>query len=394
MNKSMIELRPEDSAAIEVVNRQAAELIDLSDRIHAHPELGFKEYQAVKWISEKLSELGFRVETGIAGLDTAFRATFRGSSDRPNLGFIVEYDALPGLGHACGHNTKGPATIGSVAAILEVLSPVPGTISVLGTPAEEGGGGKVIMAEAGVFDDLDMAIALSVGPRNMTGLATLASREVDITVRGVTAHAHAQPHRGRNALSALIAGFTQVNALRQQFTADMRVNGIITNGGASIGAIPAEACASFMISTAATESQAELQEKILRAFTACAETHGCTIDLQPGLLYREMKVNRPLVALIEEKFGALGLEVRKPSFGGGTGATDMGNVSQVAPADSVWLDLGSEVMPHTEEYAEACRTEPGHTAMLNGAKTGALIMLELMRSPERLREIRAAFEQG
>ena len=394
MKESNRELRPEDRAAIEFVDRQAAELVDLSDRIHAHPELGFKEYKAVQWIGEKLSDLGFSIETGIAGLDTAFRATFRGTGDGPNLGFIVEYDALPGLGHACGHNTKGPATIGSVGAILEVLSTVPGTISVLGTPAEEGGGGKVIMAEAGIFDDLDMAIALSVGPRNMTGLATLASREVEIAIRGVSAHAHAQPHRGRNALSALIAGFTQVNALRQQFTADMRVNGIITNGGASVGAIPAEACASFMISTASSESQAELQERILRAFTACSESHGCLIEAKPGLLYREMKVNGPLVALVEEKFSALGLEVGKPSFGGGTGATDMGNVSQVAPADSVWLDLGSEFMPHTEEYAEACRTEPGHRAMLNAAKAGALIMLELLRSPERLREIRDTFGQG
>ncbi|MBN2552731.1 MAG: M20 family metallopeptidase [Spirochaetales bacterium] len=394
MNHSTKQLLDEDRTAIAAVDRRADELIELSDRIHSNPELGFEEHKAVRWISEKLAALGFRVERGVAGLDTAFRAVFRGSGDRPNLGFVVEYDALPGLGHACGHNTKGPATIGSVAAILEVLPSIPGTITVIGTPAEEGGGGKVIMAEAGVFGGLDMSIALSVGPKNMTGLETLASREVGITIRGLAAHAHAQPHKGRNALSALISGFNQLNSLRQQFTADMRVNGIITNGGETVGAIPAEASASFMISTAATESQAQLQEMILGVFTACAEVHGCSIDTNPGLLYREMKVNRPLVTLIEEKFRALGLEVGKPSFGGGTGATDMGNVSQVTPSDSVWLDLGSEVMPHTVEYAEASRTEPGHRALLNGAKTGALIMLELLRSPDRLKEIREAFSQG
>jgi metal-dependent amidase/aminoacylase/carboxypeptidase family protein len=224
----------------------------------------------------------------------------------------------------------------------------------------------------------------------MTGLATLASREVHFTVLGKTAHAHAQPHKGRNALSALISGWNQVNALRQQFTSDMRVNGIITRGGDTVGAVPAEAAASFLVSTLASETQAELERKVVKAFTASAEDHGCTVDVRPGLLYKEMKLNARLIELIEEKYQALGLEVGRPSFGGGTGATDMGNVSQVTPADSVWLYM-DDAMPHTPEYAAASGGKPGHTAMINGAKTGALIMLELLRSPERLRAIREAF---
>ena len=381
-----------EKMAVAIVDKNQSRLISLSDKIHAHPELGFQEYKAVQWITEELSAIGFTVETGVAGLKTAFRAHYQGSRKDPNIGFIVEYDALPSLGHACGHNTKGPVTIGSVQAIIQALKDVPGTLTVIGTPAEESGAGKVIMADGGTFGDLDAAIALSVGPRNMTGLSTLASRTLEITVHGVSAHSHAQPHAGKNALSALISGFNQVDALRQQFTSDVRVNGIITKGGSSVGAIPVEAGAEFLISTDHSKTQAPLEEKIRQLFVDSAKAHGCRIDVRPGLLYREMKLNGPLIALIEETFEAIDLEVGKPSFGGGTGATDMGNVSQVVPADSVWLSLGSEIMPHTETFAEACKSEPGHRALVNAAKVGAIIGLVLLGDTDRVAAITSAFQ--
>ena len=376
-----------------LVDQNQEFLIALSDRIHANPEVGFKEYKAARWITEQFSKLGFKVETGVAGLETAFVARYHGSQQRPNLGFIVEYDALPNLGHACGHNTKGPATLGSIMAILGILHPVPGTITVFGTPAEEGGGGKVIMANAGVFDELDAAIALSVGPRNMTGLSTLVSRTLKITIKGHSAHAHAQPHKGKNALSALIGGFNHTNALRQQFASGARVNGIITEGGSSVGAIPDFARAELLVSAREMVTQAGLEKQIKGAFSYSADVYGCSMTSEPGHLYREMKLNRPLISLIEEKIQELGLELGTPAIGGGTGATDMGNVSHVVPADTIWLSLGREIMPHTEEYRVACSSKEGHTALLNGAKVGALVMLELFLRPSRLTEIKEAFCQ-
>lgn len=379
---------------IETIEANRDKLIALSDKIHANPEIGFQEKKAVRWLTEEFSVIGFEVERGIGGLETAFRATHEGIKQRPNLGFIVEYDALPSIGHACGHNTKGPATLGSTMAILKTLDKIPGTITVLGTPAEEGGGGKVLMANQGVFDDLDVAIALSVGPKNMTGLPTLASRTLDISINGRSAHAHAEPQAGRNALSALISGFNQINYLRQQFPADARINWIIVKGGDSVGSIPDLSTAKIRVSAASSDTQAKIEKKAKYAFSSSAKINDCTLNIKSGLLYEEMKLNKPLIKLIEEKFRELELEVGYPSFGAGTGASDMGNVSQVIPADSVWLSLGKEIMPHTKEYAEACKSQEGHTALINAARVGALIMLELLLSPQRVNEIKSAFHMN
>jgi metal-dependent amidase/aminoacylase/carboxypeptidase family protein len=160
--------------AFERIEQLRGPMIELSDRIGRNPELGFEGHQAVAWISAVFQEMGFSVECPFVNLETAFRARWVGEADGPNVGFLIEYDALPDLGHACGHNTKGSSTWGAVAGILAALPSLPGTLTVIGTPAEEGGGGKVLMADRGAFDDLDVALALTVGPTSMTGLSSLA----------------------------------------------------------------------------------------------------------------------------------------------------------------------------------------------------------------------------
>lgn len=378
--------------AFEQIDQLREPMIELSDRIGQNPELGFEEHQAVAWISAVFEEMGFAIECPFVDLPTAFRGRLVGEADGPNVGFLIEYDALPDLGHACGHNTKGSSTWGAVAGILAALPRLPGTITVIGTPAEEGGGGKVLMADRGAFDDLDVALALTVGPTSMTGLASLAVQGLGMRFWGRAAHANARPQDGRNALKACILTFNLVDAMRQQFSSDVRVNGIITDGGQSAGIIPERAAARFNVGCLDYGQQRALFTQVQGCATAASQSSGCEVAFEPGILYREMNLNPSLIALIETKMREVGLEVTPPGFQGGTGGTDVGNVSQITPADSVWIAMGEHLMPHTPEYREACMSEPGHEAIVNGARVGALLGLELFTRPEALAKIRRDFE--
>lgn len=378
--------------ALEAIDRLAGPMIELSDRISAHPELSFEERLASQWICEVFEEMDFEVERPFVGIETAFRARKVGKAGHPNLGFIVEYDALPELGHACGHNTKGSITWGAVAGILAALPDLPGSITVIGTPAEESGGGKVIMFERGAFEGLDVALAPSVGPTVMTGVPSLAVQGLRMNFAGRSSHANARPQEGRNALKACILTFNMIDALRQTFTGDVRINGIITDGGQSPGMIPERAAAHFNVGCRDGEMQRQLYEQVMDCALASCKITGCEVTFEPSLLYREMKLSRPLIELIESKMRELGLTVSPPGFGGGIGGTDMGQLSHQVPADTVYAGLGEHLMPHTHEYREACVSQVGHEAIVTCAKICALCGLEILTRPQTLAEIQRDFK--
>jgi amidohydrolase len=215
----------------EAIDELQPELIDLAERIHRHPETKFEEYKASQWLSEAAGAAGFRVEKPIGGLETAFRASYSGSAEGPTIALLAEYDALPKLGHACGHNLIGTASLGAALGLQAVMDKLPGSIQLIGTPGEEGGGGKVILAEAGVFDDVDVAMMFHPGRQTVLWKHALARRKLFIEFFGKSAHAAASPEKGINALDATIQTFQNINALRQHIEDSARIHGIIPHGG-------------------------------------------------------------------------------------------------------------------------------------------------------------------
>jgi len=228
----MTEVQTLKARALEEVDRWQEALVRIADTIHANPEIAFEEFESAALLSGTLEEQGFEVERGVAGLETAFVATWRGREGGPTVAFLAEYDALPELGHACGHNLIGTSAVGAALAVKAVMGGLAGTVQVIGTPAEEGGGGKVIMVEAGVFADVDAAVMVHPSTYNVTRRPSKTSHRLGIEFFGKPAHSSGSPDLGINALDAVIQTFNGINALRQHLRDEARIHGIITDGGA------------------------------------------------------------------------------------------------------------------------------------------------------------------
>ena len=245
------------------VDARRDQLIQIADTIHANPELGFQEFKAASLLTGVLEEDGFSVERGVAGMETAFIATLRGQGDEPVVAFLAEYDALPGLGHACGHNIIAAAAVGAGLALGTVLPDLAGTIQVIGTPAEEGGGGKVIMVDAGIFDGVDAAMMIHPSGRNLLGRGALTAYPVTLEFYGRPAHAAAKPDEGINALETMILTYNGINALRQHLRDDVRIHGIITHGGDAPNIVPEYTKAEFIVRAADTPYAMEVLGKVI-----------------------------------------------------------------------------------------------------------------------------------
>ena len=273
----------------------------LSRRIYENPEIGFEERKALQWVSAFLRESGFSVEPGTAGIETAFRAEVRGQKDRPNVALLAEYDALKGLGHACGHNLICSASVGAAAALHRAAPHLPGTLTVLGTPAEEGGGGKVIMVDRGVFNGIDAAMMFHPSRDNWWVRGALAAQPLSMKFRGRPAHAAAMPERGINALNALLLTFHAIDSLRQHVTPDVRIHGIITHGGDAPNIVPAYAEAEFLVRAARRKTLDAVMIKVKRCADAGAAATGATVEMEEGLAYAERNNNRVLAGLFGER---------------------------------------------------------------------------------------------
>lgn len=370
------------------------ELIRIADTIHTCPEVAFQEHEAAALLSGTLEAKGFALDRGVAGLETAFVASLRGLGVNPRVAFLAEYDALPELGHACGHNLIGAAAVGAGLAMQVVLPELEGVIYVIGTPAEEQHGGKAIMAEAGIFDGLDAAMMVHPSSRNMTRRKSLTSHRVNVEFFGKAAHAAASPDMGINALDALVLTFSGINALRQHLRGDARVHGIVTHGGSAHNVVPDYAAGSFGVRAADTRYAAEVLEKVRACAEAGARAAGARLEFtELGLPYDAMMPNPVLADLADANMALLGVEVREPGPDERMGSTDMGNVSAVVPAIHAYISVGpDELTVHSVEFREVSVSPAGHAGMLQAAKLMAMTAVDLLAEPDNVRRIRRAFE--
>ncbi len=359
------------------IDELAEQLWQLALRIHSHPELGYEEERAAGWIAEALEAGGFHVEPGVGGIPTALRAVHPAHAPGPCLGVLAEYDALPGLGHACGHNIIAASAVGAALGLAPFKEELPGTLVLLGTPAEEGGGGKVRMIEAGLFNDLDTAFMVHPASATRVGRGSLAISELELVFHGRAAHASSQPEKGINALDAVIQTFVGLNALRQHIADGARVHGIITDGGEKPNIVPERAAARFYVRAQENDYRDELVDKLRRCAEGAALATGASLSFQKvGHEYKAMRPDPKLVEGFRRQLAQLGVPEDEPT--GGMGSTDMGDVSWVVPAIHPYIRITEHDIPaHSREFAEASRSEGARQGMLVAAKAMAGLALDL-----------------
>lgn len=385
-------MMPQREQVIEAVEALAPELIEVARFLHQHPELAFEERKAKACLTKVLGRHGFQIEDGIGGLETAFLASPRKGS--PTIAFLAEYDALPELGHACGHNLIAAASLGAALALKPLLENLEGTILLIGCPAEEKGGGKIPLVRAGIFDPMDCALLIHPDNRTVIASRSLAMRRLSVEFFGKAAHAAAAPHLGINALDAIILSFVHVNALRQHLWPDARVHGIITHGGRAANIIPDYASARFIIRAQDSGYLEELHRKIEACFRGAAWGTGAKLKLAvEGDDYEPLLPNEGLASLFRNHLEALGIPVQDAPEEG-LGSTDVGNVSRVVPAIQPSIAIcRPPIACHSPEFAEAAGSEEGERVMLLAAKALALTALDLLTDRGKLAQVRAEFER-
>jgi len=385
-----LEIEKLKTKAKDSVELQRQQLIQLSLNIHDNPELGFEEEKASAWLTGYLEDGGFHVERGVVGLATAFRATYgRGS---PRIALLAEYDALPKIGHGCGHNIIAASAVGAAVASKSIIDQLGGSVVVLGTPGEEVFGGKIDMVKAGAFKEIDVAMIVHPDVRNMVTIQALSCSSLEVEFFGQPAHAAAQPDKGINALEAMILAFTSINSLRQHIRSEARIHGIITDGGEAPNIVPAHSAAVFLIRAPDIEYLAELKDKVLNCFTGASVATGARLEYKwKDRSYAPMKNNSTLAGLFKQNLESLGrhVEAFDPRFG--FGSTDMGNVSQVVPSIHPTIAIASsEVLIHTPEFAAAAASEAGHEGLMDAAKAMAMTVADILQ-PGTLDKIKQEF---
>ncbi len=356
-------------------------LVEISHRIHAHPELGFEEERASAWLGEALADAGFAVERGAGGLPTAFVA--RAGSGPLHVAICAEYDSLPGIGHACGHNIIAATALGAAIAAAAVADEVGLTVSVIGTPAEEVGNasGKILLLERGVFDGVHAAMMVHPAPFDLVASKIIAASMFEVEYTGKESHASAFPELGVNAADALTIAQTSLGLLRQHIKATDRIHGIVTRGGDAPNVVPAHTAARYIIRSETLEQLAELRPRVHRCFEAGALATGATLRIVGGdKPYAEMRHDGVMAGLYRRNAEALGRAF--PDLGEWetrpTGSTDMGNVSLAVP--SIHPMIGIESLPavnHQPEFAAHCITAAADKALMDGALAMAWTAIDL-----------------
>ncbi len=378
--------------ALKALDGLDAEARDLALRIHAHPETGFEEHQAVAWITEMLEGHGLAVERGIAEIPTAIAARARGAAPGPTVGLIAEYDALAGLGHACGHNLMGAGMAAAAVALRAVMPELRGSVVYFGTPAEEGGGGKILMLERGAFAGVDAALQYHAGPDMSVATGCLAVQTVQFRFSGRPAHAAAAPWKGANALDGVLVTFTAVNALRQQIRPDARIHGIITDGGQAVNIIPERAAAEFGVRSTDGAYVRELMGRVEACARAAAGASGTAVAVSHGLFHDSLKYVPALAGVVRQNAKTLGFDMAEKLVGA---STDLGNLSQAVPTVSYTLPTCPPgVGMHTREALDAGASELGLRGMMNDARVMVTTAIDLLASPEILETVRAEFRGG
>ena len=386
----------------DAVDQMAEDLWSLALQIHANPELAFKEEKAASWLTAFLERQGCRVERGVGGLPTAFRAEVPGTGAGPTIAVMAEYDALPGIGHACGHNVIATAGAGAGAALAVVASrlghgrlPYNGRIEVVGTPAEEGGAGKVKLLDAGVFRAVDAALMIHPRCGTQVWRPTLGLMKAKVEYFGTAAHAASWPWRGVNALNAVIALFNSLDAMRQQLRPDARVHGVITNGGQQPNIIPEYTSADFYLRSLDKTYLQEVRRRFEAAAEGAATATGCRVQVTiDPRIHDPLKPNGPMATLFERNLARIDFPVDPDDGQAGYGSTDAGNVSHAIPTIHPYIRTSPDGVPgHSREFAEHNATPLARAGMVAAAKALALTALDLLADPGSLQAAKEEFRR-
>ncbi len=377
-----------------VVDAMCAELLSLSHAIHGEPELALEEFKAAARLTAAVESHGVAAQREAFGLKTAFAAEF--GSGGPVVAILSEYDALPGIGHSCGHNIIATAGLGAAMALSKLNGRLPGRVRYLGTPAEERFGGKELMAREGAFDGVDAAMMIHPSNLNLITMPCIAICDVNVVFQGRAAHASAMPHRGLNALDAAVTAYQAIAQLRQHIKSTDRIHGIITDGGMAPNIVPERAACRFNVRAIDAHELAELKPRVHACFEAGALATGCSVDIRWGeTLYLDLKTNWPMAGAYERNGKALGLDFfpMKDLPPGYAGSTDMGNVSHRVPSIHPCLGVAPmNVIIHNAEFARHAVSEKGDRAVIDGAKSMAMTALDLMGDAALLAHAKSDFE--
>jgi len=385
--------RPGRRTALERVEEVRESVTAVARDIHAHPELGYEEHHASAALADLLERLGFAVTRGVGDTPTAFRA--EAGQGGPTVAVLAEYDALPGLGHACGHNLIAGAAVLAGAAAAAALREGPGRVLVIGTPAEEGKGGKIRLIRAGTFRDVDAAIMFHPSCRNTSVHWALARAALEFSFTGRAAHAAAFPEQGINALDAFVVAYAGLSTLRQQVRDGTRIHCILQEGGMAANIIPERSSGEFMVRTRARAYLDELLPRVRAVFDGAARATGCTVELrQPEEAYSDMRNNAAILAVYRANAAALGIQLDELEPWAEAGSTDMGNVSHVVPAIHPTVAIADGIPWHSRGFAEAADQPRAYAAMALAGKVLALTAIDLLSQPEVLARSKAELSGG
>lgn len=387
-----------EKAIDDVVERESDALTKLSRDIHANPELRFEEHKAATWIAELLRARGFEVEHGLAGMGTALRAR-RGDPKGPRVAILGEYDALPEIGHACGHNLIAASAVGAFLAAASVVDRAGGEVTFLGTPAEEGGGGKIKMIQAGVFEGLSAAMMFHPFDRDVLAHPALASLWLAMTFHGAPAHAAAAPHDGKSALTACMDTFRLIDGQRVHFRDGVRVHGYVTNGGQAVNIIPELAACEISVRARTVDELNRVRAIVERCAAGAALASDVKVEIAARQGYRDMRNNMAMV----RRFGA---HLESSSTGRpktfevdprvGAGSTDMGDVSHVVPSIHPYLAIvdENEVLCHQHRFADAAASDRGLRTAKDAAKALARTAVEVLADENLRRAVQEEWRAG
>lgn len=366
-------------------------LDDLAIAIHDRPEIAFEEHFAAASLSDYLAAQGHAVTRGAGGLETAFVSETKNGSG-PTIAICAEYDALPGIGHGCGHNLIATSAVGAYLGVAAVSRDLKGAVRLIGTPAEEGGAGKVKLYSAGVFKDVDAAVMFHPADADVLDPLMVALRVLDIEFRGKAAHAAASPYDGVNALDALMLGWGAMNALRQLVRSDTRIHGMITDGGQASNIIPERAAARIIVRAADPSYLGEVRRRVLACFEGAAQATGAELRYEWGETMDMVTTNQPMAAAFLANARSLGRDLGPRRVGETSGSTDMGNISSLMPSIHPFLSVGDGRIPwHSRDFAAAARTSQALDTMHVAAKALAFTVIDLLAKPDLLKQSKDQF---
>ena len=378
------------------IDEVSEELISASHAIHANPELAFKEFFACETLTNALEHHDIKTEKAVYSLETSFEAKLNTDREGPTVAILAEYDALPGIGHACGHNIIATSALGAALGLHAVAQELQGSVRLIGTPAEEKGGGKELMARNGAFEGIDAAMMIHPAGTNLASMPCICVAEVEVIYHGKSSHASAMPHKGINALDGLLLAYQAISNLRQHIRSTERIHGIITEGGSAPNIVPDRSAGQFYVRAADDKELAQLKPRVQSCFEAGAKGSGCEVEVNwANVDYLDLNTNWPLAELFQEHAESLGREFipYEEAVKFGAGSTDMGNVSHRLPSIHPMLAVAPpNVVIHNPEFAKWAASDKGDAAVIDGAKALALTAADFLLSTELQDRAKTAYD--